>query len=121
MPCVLIVEDDADCREMLELLVTSYGYETMAARNGYEALTLMRQRRPCMVLLDMMMPVMDGWEFCRQRSQDAALAKVPVVAVTAYSEPDEVEAQLGIPCIPKRAEFGAILTEIREACGESRD
>ena len=61
--CVLIVEDDDDVREFMELLVSSSGYQTMTARDGQEALLKMRQRKPCLVLLDLQMPRMDGWEF----------------------------------------------------------
>ena len=63
MPCVLIVEDDADIREFMQFLLSASGYETMTAANGEEALHRMRERRPCMVLLDLMMPVMDGFDF----------------------------------------------------------
>ena len=105
MACVLIVEDDRDTLEFMELLLTSSGYDTMRAENGQEALDQMRQRKPCLVLLDMMMPVVDGWEFRRQQQQDDELADVPVVAVTAYDDPQRIERELGIVCIPKRADF----------------
>ena len=61
MPCVLIVEDEPDVREFMEVLLQTSGYETMSAPNGLEALQRMRARRPCVVLLDLMMPVMNGW------------------------------------------------------------
>jgi CheY-like chemotaxis protein len=61
MPCVLIVEDDPDIREFMELLLADAGYDTMTAENGSLALERMRARRPCLVLLDLAMPVMDGW------------------------------------------------------------
>ena len=60
--CVLIVEDDDDVREFMQLLVSTAGYETMTARDGQDALVKMRQRRPCIVLLDLQMPRMDGWD-----------------------------------------------------------
>ena len=61
MPCVMIVDDDADIRELLNFLMTANGYETMTAQNGRDALERMRGRLPCLVLLDLHMPVMDGW------------------------------------------------------------
>src|SRR3954463_3752023 len=77
MPCVLIVEDDDDVREFMQLLVSSCGYETMTARDGEEALARMRERRPCMVLLDLQMPRMDGWEFRERQLQDVQLKHIP--------------------------------------------
>jgi len=115
--CVLIVEDDDDVREMMELLLSSSGYETMVARNGEEALARMRQRRPCLVLLDLQMPVMSGWEFRDRQLLDEALADVPVVAVTAYFDPHDVSDRLGVPCLMKPADLNAVVKEIQTACG----
>ena len=60
MPFVLVVDDDSAVRRMILLLLRSDGYETETAKDGVEALALMRQRRPCLVLLDISMPMMDG-------------------------------------------------------------
>ena len=87
MACVLVVEDDKDVREMLDLLLTTSGYETMTAENGAIALQKMRERRPCVVLLDLMMPVMNGWRFREQQLADPTLAPVPVVCVSAVHQP----------------------------------
>ena len=118
MACVLIVEDDDDSREMLELLLSSNEYETMSARNGAEALEQMRQRRPCLVLLDLQMPVMTGWEFREEQLKDPELADVPVVCVTAFFNPGEVEQQLGLRCLPKAGQFTAVMNEVRTLCGK---
>jgi CheY-like chemotaxis protein len=120
MPCVLIVEDDDDSREMLELLLASNEYETMSARNGQEALAQMRQRRPCLVLLDLQMPVMTGWEFRERQLEDPELADVPVVCVTAFFNPGEVEQQLGLRCLPKAGQFTAVMNEVKSLCGKGR-
>jgi CheY-like chemotaxis protein len=120
MPCVLIVEDDDDSREMLELLLASNEYETMSARNGQEALAQMRQRRPCLVLLDLQMPVMTGWEFRERQLEDPELADVPVVCVTAFFNPGEVEEQLGLRCLPKAGQFTAVMNEVQSLCGKGR-
>jgi CheY-like chemotaxis protein len=120
MPCVLIVEDDDDSREMLELLLASYEYDTMSARNGAEALDVMRQRRPCLVLLDLQMPVMTGWEFRERQLQDPQLADIPVICVTAFVNPGEVEEQLGLRCLPKAGQFTAVMNEVRTLCGKGR-
>ncbi|MBI2953059.1 MAG: response regulator [Chloroflexi bacterium] len=63
---VLIVDDDPNIVGFVKLLLESEGYSTVAARNGKEALEMVRQHQPQVVLLDMVMPVMGGWEFSRQ-------------------------------------------------------
>ena len=117
MPCVLIVEDDDDVREFMQLLVSTYGYDTMTARDGQEALVKMRQRKPCMVLLDLQMPRMDGWEFRERQVQDSALRNIPVVCVTAFFDPVQVTEQLGLRCIGKPADFPTIIDAVQSSCG----
>jgi CheY-like chemotaxis protein len=86
MPCVLIVEDDMDVRELMDVLLTTHGFETMTAANGREALQQMRARRPCVVLLDLMMPIMDGWKFRDLQRQDPRLADIPIVVLATLSD-----------------------------------
>jgi len=102
---------------MLEMLLRLELYEVVSAQNGAQALALMRQRLPCTVLLDLMMPVMDGWEFRRHQLEDPALAQVPVLCITAVPNPVEVGARLGVPCLPKPLDSGRLLFEVRERCG----
>jgi CheY-like chemotaxis protein len=116
MACVLIVEDDADIREFMQFLLTASGYETMTAANGREALHLMRQRRPCMVLLDLMMPVMDGFDFRAHQLKDSSLAEVPVLCLTAMFDPAYVTERLAVPCLNKPVSVDRLLTEIEERC-----
>ena len=116
---ILIVEDDDDSRRMLELLLASNDYETMSARNGAEARERMRERKPCLVLLDLQMPVMSGWEFRARQLQDPELAGVPVLCVTAFFNPGEVEKELGLRCVPKARQFSQVIHEVRMACGET--
>jgi CheY-like chemotaxis protein len=117
MPLVLIVEDDPDIREFMELLLLDAGYETMTAENGSRGLERMRARRPCLVLLDLAMPVMDGWEFRKRQLADPDLAGIPVVCVTAAFDPANVSARLNVPCLPKPVSFSAVLNEVQSACG----
>jgi two-component system cell cycle response regulator DivK len=116
---ILIVEDDDDSRRMLELLLSANEYETMSARNGAEALELMRGRKPCLVLLDLQMPVMSGWEFREHQLKDPELADVPVLCVTAFFNPGDVEKELGLRCVPKARQFSEVLHEVKIACGEA--
>jgi CheY-like chemotaxis protein len=83
---VLVVDDDRDIRELLVELLASEGYEVASAPDGRRALAEARARRPDVILLDLMMPVMSGWEFREAQLRDPALADIPVVVVTAFEE-----------------------------------
>jgi len=81
---VLVVEDDADIRDALRTLLEEVGCEVSTANNGSEALDALHGReRPQLIVLDLMMPVMDGWTFLERRREDAGLASIPVVVTTA--------------------------------------
>ncbi len=116
MSCVLVVDDDSAVRRMILLLLRSDGYETESANDGAEALALMRQRRPCLVLLDINMPLMDGWEFRKQQLADPALADVPVVCITGIVHPEDVERILGVPCLRKPVDFPSLIRAVEKFC-----
>lgn len=83
---VLIVEDEHDNREIMRAVVEDLlGYEALLTANGEQALQAISRRRPSLILLDLMMPIMDGFETVRRLKEDAATASIPVVAVTALS------------------------------------
>ncbi len=84
---VLIVEDDEDIRGALAGMLEELGYSVTTAEHGQEALEQLREPDavPAIILLDIMMPVMDGLEFLREQMRDAALCNVPVVVMTALS------------------------------------
>ncbi len=82
---VLIVEDDQELRDAVGQLLREEGWSTRAASNGAEALELLhREGRPCVILLDLMMPVVNGWQFLEQRKSDGQLADIPVIVMSAY-------------------------------------
>jgi two-component system cell cycle response regulator DivK len=80
---VLIVEDVADIRTIMKLLLESYGYQTITADDGYEAFEKFQKYQPDLVLMDLMMPVLDGLDATRIIRQ-VADPKTPILAVTAY-------------------------------------
>ena len=80
---VLIVDDDDDLRATLALLLEFEGFAVRCARDGAEALRAITEARPLIVLLDLMMPVMNGWQFRAAMLADPSLADIPVIVITA--------------------------------------
>ena len=81
---VLLVEDHREASEAMELLLGVEGISTVTAENGAEALTKIKTQGPvALVLLDLVMPVMNGWEFLRRKSADPSIAPIPVIVLTA--------------------------------------
>jgi CheY-like chemotaxis protein len=84
--CILVVDDDEAIRESLGDCLRDEGYDVLVACNGAQALALMA-RRPCLVLLDLMMPVMSGWEVLETMHEDPRYAGIPVVVISAMAAP----------------------------------
>src|SRR6516164_9438164 len=82
---ILLVEDDRDICEIVEQVLADEGYETVAVSNGAEGLARLRSPapRPFVILLDLMLPVMDAWQFRAEQVRDASLADIPVVIFSA--------------------------------------
>lgn len=88
---VLLVDDDEDIRETLSELLDASGYAVLQAENGQIALDVLKttSRFPCVVVLDLSMPVLDGREFLRLRASDPILRDIPVVVVSGSNQPSE--------------------------------
>jgi len=84
---VLLVEDDAELRQALAEALEARGHHVVPATDGEQALRMMRTMHPDIVVLDLMMPVMDGWQFRLAQRQDPEIAATPVVAISASSSP----------------------------------
>ncbi len=89
---ILIADDYEDNLELLRLLLANAGYQVKEARNGQECLSLAQAQRPDLIMIDLSMPVLDGWEVFRHLKADALTAAIPCVAVTAYGEADRDHA-----------------------------
>ena len=115
---VLIVEDDAAIRGLLEDLLREDGCSVALARGGAEALALMRGRRPDLVLLDLMLPDIDGWTFLKLRERERALADVPVLVISAAGPAGVRRAQeLGAPIfLAKPFNLDEVLVKVRRLC-----
>src|SRR5271170_4032446 len=112
--CVLIVEDDDGAREALSDCLEMEGITVAAARNGKEALDyLHRAPPPKVILLDLYMPVMTGWEFRAEQKKDAMIADIPVVVVTAFGSAvtKQIDANL---ILHKPLDLDRLLNVIRD-------
>jgi CheY-like chemotaxis protein len=113
---VLIVEDDADLREMMAQLLSLEGYQTATVANGREALEYLHNGEvPDLILLDLMMPVMDGWEFRRRQEADPALANVPVVILSALDQNRAADVTAAA-FLKKPLDFDRLLQLVRSFC-----
>ena len=81
--CVLVVDDDSSIRRLLVVTLQRYGYQTLEACNGRAALAEMREANPDIVIMDLVMPEMSGWEVLSARAEDPALLRIPTIVVTA--------------------------------------
>lgn len=116
-PSILIVEDDPDIRETIQHLLESAGYGAPAASNGREALDLLDTiARPCLILLDLMMPVMDGWAFLTALDQNEAFSHVPIVIVSAYTD-RAATLERAQQVLKKPVDIHALMDVVQQHCG----
>lgn len=91
---ILCVEDEPEMIDLMELILSRKGYKVKGARGGMEGIQLIRELHPDLVLLDLMMPDMDGWEVYQQMKSDSALKDIPVIIVTAKAQ--NIDKVLGL-------------------------
>jgi CheY-like chemotaxis protein len=89
---ILIADDHDDNRELLRLLLSNAGYEVREARDGSECLALARDQPPDLIVIDLSMPVLDGWGVFQELKTDQRTRAIPCMAVTAHAELDRTEA-----------------------------
>jgi CheY-like chemotaxis protein len=97
-PTILIIENEVSNRILIERVLSTRGYRCIAASNGLEALHILEHERVSLILTDLSMPVMDGYRTTQLIRERPGMARVPIVAVTAYAQSDENEAALQIGC-----------------------
>jgi CheY-like chemotaxis protein len=113
---VLIVEDDEDLREMMAQLLSLEGFHSATVANGREALQYLHDaEKPQVILLDLMMPVMDGWEFRRQQQADPELAPVPVIVLSALDQ-GRTSGLEAAAFLKKPLDFDRLLSLVRSYC-----
>ena len=114
-PLVLLVEDQLELREMYVQQLELSGFDVIEAGNGADALTHTTAHSPDIVLMDLSLPVLDGWEATRRLKNDARTAHIPVVALTAHDASGELQRATNAGCdwfVPKPCPPDALVTEI---------
>jgi CheY-like chemotaxis protein len=98
MPKILIVEDNEMNRDMLSRRLERRGFEVVMAVDGGEGVAMVRSELPDLVLMDMSLPVMNGWEATQAIRADPSTAHLPVIALTAHSMPGDREKAMAAGC-----------------------
>ena len=115
-PLILLVEDHAELRQMYAQQLELSGFEVIQAANGADALTHTAAHAPDVVLMDLSLPIIDGWEATRRLKTDERTAHIPVVALTAHDGAGELQRATRAGCdwfVPKPCPPDALVTEIR--------
>ena len=118
---IVIIEDDVDLRETMKELLEIEGFSVVTAENGREGMKLIEgDVMPCLILLDMMMPVMNGWEFldAMQRERQALLAETRVAVVSAAADMADVQRQYGCSVLRKPVNVEQLFALAHEACDD---
>lgn len=112
---ILLVEDNEVNRDMLVRRLRRAGHQVATAGDGEAALAAMRDQLPAVVLMDMNLPVKDGWTACREAQQDAAIAGIPIIALTAHAMEEDKQRAIEAGCsdyATKPVDFPDLLTKI---------
>jgi two-component system, cell cycle response regulator DivK len=114
---ILVVEDQEDNRRILRDMLTSTNYEVVEAEDGVQALAAVAKHRPDLILMDIQLPVMDGYEATRRLKANPSLSSIPIIAVTSYALSGDEEKARAAGCddfVPKPYSPRQLLAKIRQ-------
>lgn len=114
---ILVVEDELTNREVAEVILESQGFEVLVASNGQEGVELAQRTRPDLIVMDILMPILDGLSATRELKSDPATAHIPVLAVTAKASNSDREAAEAAGCdgfLAKPYRNKALLEAVRQ-------
>jgi two-component system, cell cycle response regulator DivK len=114
---ILVVEDQPDNRQIIRDMLVGTGFEISEAENGEEALAAVAKQRPDLILMDIQLPVMDGYAATRRIKSDPALRSIPIIAVTSYALSGEEKKAREAGCddyVPKPYSPRQLLAKIRQ-------
>ena len=112
---VLLVEDNDINRDMLTRRLTRAGLTVVTAADGVSALEMMLEHQPGVVLMDMTLPILDGWEATQKAKENPAIAEIPIIALTAHAMASDKERAINAGCSEyetKPIDFPALLAKI---------
>ena len=115
-PLVLLVEDQSDLRQLYAQELAFSGFDVIEAENGEDAIARTSSDAPDVVLMDLSLPVIDGWEATRRLKSDSRTAHIPIVALTAHDGSGELQRATRAGCdrfVPKPCPPDALITEVR--------
>jgi two-component system, cell cycle response regulator DivK len=115
--CILVVEDQEDNRRILRDLLTNSGYNLVEAEDGAQALTMAQHKRPDLILMDVQIPVLDGYEVTRRLKADPELRAIPIIVVTSYALSGDESKARAAGCngyVSKPYSTRQLLAKIRE-------
>ncbi len=115
MTRILLVEDDGLIREMTQIYLTRVGFEVVTAEDGVQALLLVGRAQPDVILMDMGLPKLNGWQTTQRLRARPETARIPIIALTAYAMEDDQQHALAIGCDAfesKPIDFERLLTKI---------
>jgi CheY-like chemotaxis protein len=118
---ILVVDDDQDIRESVVEILQEQGYTAVGAQDGSEALDILHRADtvPCLILLDLMMPVMDGEAFRAKQLEDPALSEIPVVVVSAYADVEEkAQAMHTSGILKKPVQLRTLIATVQRFCSK---
>jgi CheY-like chemotaxis protein len=119
-PLVLIAEDHSELRQLYAQELTMSGFDVIEAENGADALSHTADRGPDVILMDLSLPVLDGWEATRRLKADVRTAHIPVVALTAHDGSGELQRATRAGCdwfVPKPCLPHDLIEEVRRVLG----
>jgi two-component system cell cycle response regulator DivK len=115
--CILVVEDQADNRQILRDLLGNAGFDLIEAETGEQALAALAKQRPDLILMDIQLPIMDGYEATRRIRANPELKGIPIIAVTSYALTGDEAKALAAGCdayVTKPYSPRALLAKVRE-------
>jgi CheY-like chemotaxis protein len=115
---ILIVEDNMDTYELMHFILELNGYETFLAMDGRDGVNAARKQRPDLILMDLSMPEMDGWEATQRIKDDPITSSIPLIAVTARATPGDRARALKAGCdeyITKPMDLSELISMVNRA------
>lgn len=122
MPKILLVEDNDANRDMLSRRLMRRSFEVLMAADGAEGVQMAAQERPDLILMDMSLPIMDGWTATRRIKEDPATRGIPVIALTAHAMAGDRDRALAAGCDDydtKPVDLDRLLSKIQTALAKS--